>query len=596
MTTIANRPPQWRLRDRLHDHLRLLYPDHNTAELIEAAIAAMRLDPEVATPPGRRNLWDERDAVVISYGDSIRSPNNPPLDCLADFMDRHLKGIVSAVHILPFYPWTSDDGFAVSDYERVHPDLGDWEDIRRISQQFRVMGDCVINHCSAAHPWFTNYQAGLSPGTGYFVEASPDDDLSAVARPRTSPLLRPVNTKAGPRHVWCTFGHDQIDLNFANPALMFEVIRLFRHYLDRGVRAFRLDAVGYVWKTAGTSCLNLPEAHEVVRLLRTLVEHACPDAWIITETNVPVFENLAYFGNANEAHLIYNFSLPPLLLHALCTGNTRHLRAWMMSMPPARDGTTYFNFLASHDGIGLRPVEGLLDDAERDAMVAAMQRFGGRISSRTVAGGKESPYEINIALWDACRGTVAGEDAWQLERFICAHAVMLALEGIPGLYIHSLLGTGNDHAAVERTGRNRSINRATWMVDELDACLADPDSSHAQVFSRMSRLLHLRRQQPAFHPNATQFTLQLQEGLFAFWRQSRDREQCVFCIHNLTPEPQQLALADLNLMRNEPWYELISDQPLGDVWHSVEMAPYQCLWITNHPGGVATSLAGSTDG
>lgn len=585
MSTTAEAPPLWRLRDRLHDHLRVLYPEQNTGALVEACMGAMRLDPETSTPAGRRNLWSEDDAVVITYGDTIQSEQSPPLDTLAGFLSEHLGETISAVHILPFYPWTSDDGFAVSDYDRVHPDLGDWEDIRQISQQFRVMGDCVINHCSGAHPWFENYQAGLSPGAGFFVEANPEDDLSAVARPRTSPLLRPVQTKAGERHVWCTFGHDQIDLNFANPALMLEIIRLFRHYLDHGVRAFRLDAVGYVWKAPGSSCLNLPEAHEVVRLLRTLVEHACPEAWIITETNVPIFENLAYFGNANEAHLIYNFSLPPLLLHALCTGNTRHLRAWMMSMPPARDGTTYFNFLASHDGIGLRPVEGLLDDTERDAMVTAMRGFGGQISSRTVAGGKESPYEINIALWDACRGTIDGEDEWQLERFLCAHAVMLALEGIPGLYIHSLLGTGNDVERLERTGRNRSINRSVWMVDELNAQLAAPDSHHAQVFDRMSHLLKLRRQQPAFHPNATQFTLQLKEGVFAFWRQSRDRQQCVFCINNLTPLSQLLSLIDLNLMRNEPWFELISGQPLSDVWQEIELTPYQSLWITNKPGG-----------
>lgn len=582
MSTMAE-PTPWRLRDRLHDHIRLLYPDADTGSLVEACMAAMRLDPETPTPEARRNLWSEADSVVITYGDTITEPEAHPLDSLAGFMRDRLSGTVSAVHILPFYPWTSDDGFAVSDYGVVHPDLGDWDDIRQISQDFRVMGDCVINHCSASHQWFKNYQQGVAPGVGYFVEADPGEDLSAVARPRTSSLLLPVDTRQGLRHVWCTFGHDQIDLNFANPELMLEVIRLFRLYLNRGVKAFRLDAVGYVWKERGTSCLNLPGAHEVVRLLRTLVEHAEPDAWIITETNVPIFENLAYFGNANEAHLIYNFSLPPLLLHALCTGNSRYLRAWMMSMPPARDGTTYFNFLASHDGIGLRPVEGLLDDDARDAMVTAMQGFGGMVSWRTVAGGEQKPYEINIALWDACRGTVHGEDEWQLERFICAHAVMLALEGIPGIYVHSLLGTGNDIDGLKRTGRNRSINRARWNRDALETALDDPETSHAQVFARMTRLLELRREQPAFHPNATQFTLQLREGLFAFWRQSRDRHQCVFCVNNLTHEPQKLALADLNLMRTEHWYDLISGQDIPDAWCEIELAPYQSLWITNRP-------------
>ena len=219
----------------------------------------------------------------------------------------------------------------------------------------------------------------------------------------------------------------------------------------------------------------------------------------ITETNVPNRENLTYFGNANEAHAIYNFSLPPLLLNTLVTGNCRHLKTWLMSMPPAQMGTTYLNFIASHDGIGLRPTDGLLTEDEKQRLINTMESFGGRVSYRRAPDGRDQAYEINITLWDALKGTAeGGSDHWQLQRFLCAHTVMLALEGIPAFYIHSLLGTVNDQARVEHTGRLRSINRSQWQIDTLESTLDDPLSHHGKVFHELKRLIGIRRDQPAF--------------------------------------------------------------------------------------------------
>ena len=256
---------------------------------------------------------------------------------------------------------------------------------------------------------------------------------------------------------------------------------------------------------------------------------------------------------------------------------------WMMSLPPAQNGTAYFNFIASHDGIGLRPAEGLLSDAELDSLVTTMQRFGGQVSYRALEDGQSKPYEINISLFDALQGTVAGPDHLAVERFVCAHAIMLGLEGIPGIYLHSLLGTRNDYARVENTGHQRAINRHQWDCDVLEAILAREDSTHRIVLDRLKTLLALRRRQRAFHPNATQFTLHLGSALFGFWRQSLDRRQSIFCISNISPQPQRLALSDINLTDTEQWQDLIGTTLYEGRGEVLELQPYQSLWITNVP-------------
>ena len=576
------------LFDRVLHHVEAIYHDTAIATeydvLARELLALMRLDELTPSPAQYVNHWSQRDAIVITYGDTLLREGEVPLVTLKHFFDNYSDGLVTGVHILPFYPWSSDDGFAVLDYSSVNESLGSWQDVSAIAGEYDLMADLVINHCSGRSLWFENFLNDKSPGKDYFFTASPDDDLSAVVRPRTSDLLREVKTPQGTRYVWCTFSHDQVDLDFRNPEVLKQFVSIVRHYLDQGVRIFRLDAVAFLWKVPGTSCLNLEETHEVVRLLRTLVEHAVAGAILITETNIPNRENLSYFGNANEAHCVYNFSLPPLLVNALVTGDCRHLKTWMMSMPPAQNGTAYFNFIASHDGIGLRPAEGLLSDEELEDLVATMRHFGGHVSYRALEDGQNKPYEINISLFDALQGTTSGPDSWGVERFVCAHAIMLALEGIPGIYIHSLFGTRNDYERVENSGHYRAINRHQWDYDALMGELAREESSHAQVFSRIKALLEVRRRQAAFHPNATQFTLHLGEAIFGFWRQSMDRRQSIFCISNVGHEPLPLALSDINLIGTDDWVDLISGQHYHSREQVIEIAPYQTLWITNAVG------------
>ncbi|MAR89296.1 MAG: alpha-amylase [Pseudomonadales bacterium] len=573
------------LRSKLAGSLEFIYPDIDTQYLATQLIETMGLDKECHRPGDHQNNWDEAEVLLITYADTIRDngkPDEKPLVTLHRFLEEKLKDSISSVHILPFFPYSSDDGFSVMDYLAVNESHGDWDDIRRVAKEFRLMSDLVINHMSARSRWFDNFKKRIDPGKDYFFEASPEDDLSAVVRPRTSPLLTEVQTEDGVRHVWCTFSEDQVDLNFKNPQVLLEFVNIIRQYMEVGVEIFRLDAVAFLWKEVGTPCIHLQQTHEIIKVLRLLIEHRNPSAVIITETNVPNRENLTYFGNANEAHVIYNFSLPPLVIYTLISGDCRHLKTWLMSMPPAQMGTTYLNFIASHDGVGLRPTDGLLNEEEKGQLVGAMQQFGGRVTFRRAREGFDKPYEINISLYDAMKGTIeGGADKWQLQRFVCAHAIMLGLEGIPAFYIHSLLGSENDYAKLENTGRNRSINRSQWDINQLQEQLENKFSHHSKVYQQLTELIAIRRRQPAFHPNATQFTLHLGLQIFGFWRQSMRRDQSIFCIYNISPETQQVALSDINLIGTDHWHDLISGMKIEDQSGSLTLTPYQTLWLSN---------------
>ena len=574
--------PQKELEHRVREHLAFIYPALDDDSYLSQLIAEMSLGRNLQIPASHHNNWDETDNILITYGNSIMNNDELPLHTLHKFLNDHLKDNIKSVHILPFFPFSSDDGFSVMDYLEVNPSLGEWEDIEAIGKDYRLMSDLVLNHMSSRSRWFDNFKKRVDPGKDYFAEANPTDDYSAVVRPRNSSLLNKIETADGERHVWCTFSPDQVDLNFKNPQVLLEFVKIIRKYLNHGVAIFRLDAVAFLWKEPGTPCIHLQQTHEIIKLLRTLIEHFFPEVVLICECNVPNRENLTYFGNANEAHIIYNFSLPPLLLYTLLSGDCRHLKTWVMSMPPAQSGTAYLNFIASHDGIGLRPLDGLINDSDRDQLVETIKNFGGKITMRRAREGYDKPYELNIALFDALKGTIAsGEDEWGLERFICAHVIMLALEGIPAVYIQSLFGSRNDYRRLEHTGRNRSINRHIWQVDDLEQTLADKDSTHARVFDELNRLIDIRKQQSAFHPNATQFTLHLGTEVFAFWRQSMSRNQSIFCLSNVTDQIQLINLTDINLISTDSWRDLINDENIADLGSQLHLQPYQTLWISN---------------
>ena len=589
MTTVAETPQKpmvitRRLRESIRLHLENIYPERDSRALTRQVLEAFWSDGVVPRKRGRtagNAMWSADNTYVITYGNSIIDGEHKPLSLLQDFLTENLKGVIKGVHILPYFPYTSDDGFSITDYRVVDSGLGGWEDIERISREFRLMSDLVLNHCSSQSHWFNEFRMGHEPYKDFFFTASLDDDLSQVVRPRAHPLLRTVETADGERHVWCTFSHDQVDFDFSNPEVLLEFLRIMRFHINRGVRTIRLDACAFMWKEVGTSCIHLPQTHEIIRLMRVLADFSEESVVLITETNVPNVENLSYFGNRNEAHMIYNFSLPPLMLHALLNGTSHYLNAWQMAMPPAQMGCAYFNFTASHDGIGLRPAESLLSEEAITGMVDTIQQFGGRVSMRQLSDGTMRPYEMNVSLFDALKGTVKGEDEYNIPRFLCSQTIAMALEGIPAFYIHSLLATGNDQEGVEKSGHNRAINRHRWNYDRLQEALADETTQHAQVFNEMCRLIGIRTQQQAFHPNATQFTLHLGEKLFGFWRQSVDRSQSIFAIGNVTDETLEIPAMSLNLIGGESWTDLISGEPITGGGNKISFAPYQCRWISN---------------
>ena len=168
-----------------------------------------------------------------------------------------------------------------------------------------------------------------------------------------------------------------------------------------------------------------------------------------------------------------------------------------------------------------------------------------------------------------------------VERFLCAHTIMLALEGIPGVYFQSLLGSLNDHERVAMTGSFRSINRHHWGYHALVELLGDDKSHYGRVFTAMKRLISIRTGQSAFHPNATQFTLHLGEQIFGFWRQGLNRRQSIFCLNNISDKPAVLLLSDLNLISTHQWSDLLSGNVFDDLHATVEIAPYQSIWLSN---------------
>ncbi len=525
-------------------------------------------------------LWSQDDVILISYGDSICRPDQLPLETLCRFFKQQLAGIISVVHLLPFFPYSSDDGFAVIDYLQVNPELGDWPQIAELNRHCDLMVDLVINHVSSQHRWFQQFLRATEPGRDYFVTPPDDADLAQVVRPRQSPLLTEVATEAGPARVWTTFSADQVDVDFSNPQVLLEYIRILLFYLRQGARFIRLDAVAFLWKEWGTSCLNLPQTHEIVKLLRELLATIAPPTVLLTETNLPHHQNLSYFGDSDEAHMIYQFSLAPLLLHGLHRGTSSYLCDWARTRCNAPPGCTFLNFTASHDGVGMRPVEGLLPQGEIDLLLKGMENFGALISYKNNADGSKSPYEINITYFDALKGSWLGEDCWQIARFLLAQTLMLGLRGIPALYIHSLLATPNDTAGVDQTGRARRINRRRWQWDELKELLNDDQSPQAIVFNELRRRLRIRREQAAFHPDAKQEILPLGDSLFGFWRTSLDGKQRIFAVHNLTDQPRQLYLdAALDGQFPGRWVGLLTGEVVTSERAVIDLPPYHVLWL-----------------
>ncbi len=575
--------------ERIRTHLEFLYGPETAAGTwprLHAKLHTFRqAHPhfEAAAPPALP--LSEQDAVLITYADQFRRPGQAPLHTLGDFLDAHLAGAVNAVHLLPFFPYSSDDGFSVIDYHQVDPRVGSWPDVARLGTKYRLMFDAVINHISSRSEWFQAYLRQEAPYRGYFIEVPPDTDLSKVVRPRALPLLTPVETAAGGRHVWTTFSDDQIDLNYANPEVLLAIIDVLLRYVSMGAEIIRLDAIAYLWKEVGTPCIHLPQTHAVIKLWRAALDAVAPHVILLTETNVPHEENISYFGQGgDEAQMVYQFPLAPLVLHTFLTGDAGKLTAWAAGLEVPSERTAFFNFIASHDGLGVRPAEGILTAGELDALVERTQAHGGRVSYKNNPDGSRSVYELNITLYDFLNPSEEADTDTGISRFLASQAIMLSLAGVPGIYVHSLFGSRNCQAYVEETGRARSINREKFDLDDLEAALRRPGSRSGRVLAGYRRLLEARRRLPGLHPASLQRVLALHPGVFAVLRGDRSP---VLCLANVTGAAASLSLelGTQKLEAHTAWENRLSGQRFraaGGVL-ALALAPYESAWLCPVP-------------
>ena len=570
--------------DRIRTKLEYIYGDETgsaTLKKLGKLIDKWRkVLPDIPAPPGGGVPATQADAVMICYGDNIQSPQMAPLATLKTFADQRLKGVISGIHILPFSPYSSDDGFSVMDYRKVNPDWGDWSDISAIAKEFRLMADLVLNHCSARGTWFTQFLKGNPKYANYFITVEPGTDLSAVFRPRALPLLHEFEVNGEKKQVWTTFSEDQVDLNFANPDVFLEFVDILLDYVDKGVRIIRLDAIGFLWKEIGTSCMHHPKTHEMVKLFRLILGETAPGVILITETNVPYKENISYFGDGtDEAHMVYQFTLPPLTMDAFIRGDASKLSSWAATLPEPNPNYTFFNFLASHDGVGVLPAKGYLSDEEIDNLIKEVKERGGLVSYKSTPEG-DVPYELNISYRDAI-AEKSLPDNLRAAKFLSSQAVMLSMAGMPGIYIHSLLGSGNWKDGVGVTGVNRTINREKLSLNQLNLELDDSGSLRFMIFSGYSRLLKARSSHKAFHPTAGQRILDLGKSLFALKRTSSDGDS-VLCLQSVSSEAQLVNLASEipgEGKTPEKLFDLYSGRNIPVTEGKVEMTPWQVLWL-----------------
>ncbi|MHB9139179.1 MAG: sugar phosphorylase [Victivallaceae bacterium] len=521
--------------------------------------------------PPRRAGWSQQDALLITYADSILG-DDAPLRILRRFLADQVGKLLTCVHLLPFYPYTSDDGFAVKDFRAVRADLGGWQDVRDLSANYRVVFDGVINHASASGNYMKGYRTGNPDYADFFIALDPGVDTSTVRRPRTLPLLHDYDTFAGKKWLWTTFSSDQPDLNFANPAVLLEMLDVLLGYAENGAAIIRLDAIAYLWKQLGTACVNLPQTHELIKLIRDVMDAVAPHVLLLTETNIPHQENVSYFGNGgDEAQMIYNFSLAPLILWSLHKGNANALTSWARSIKWISSKATYLNITATHDGIGMRPTEGILSDNERAELVQLAYDHGGNVAGKRNENGSITPYELNLNYFDAVNNPRSDEpEDLQIRRFMSSQAIPMSLMGIPGVYIHSLLGSRNDYAGVKASGRARSINREQLRLDDLRNELADSNSRRARVLAGIKRLLAIRGEQSAFHPDAFQEILSLEPELFVVRRHNKHTGQRLLAIHNISGRQlrAQIMNSGVDLLNNE-----------SITGNGIDMLPYQTRWI-----------------
>lgn len=520
----------------------------------------------------------EKDVILITYGDQVNKDYEPSLQTLKGFMDKHLKGIVNSVHILPFYPYSSDDGFSVVNYGAVDPKMGSWREIEQISADYRLMVDGVINHISQFSDWFKAFLSGDPYFQDFFTEVDPSLDLSKVVRPRALPLLSEfVDNNGKIRHVWTTFSKDQVDLNYKSHRVLRNVLDALFYYVEKGATLIRLDAIAFIWKEIGTECVHLEQTHELIQLMREVLHEVAPEVIIITETNVPHHENVSYFGSGDdEAQMVYNFALPPLLVHSVLNEDTKTLTKWAKTLTLPSDKVCFFNFTASHDGIGLRPVKGILTDEEIQYIGDTVREHGGLVSYKTDADGSKSAYELNCSYMDALTHPNEDEEV-RYKRMFLTQATVLAMPGVPGIYFHSLVGSRNYHDGVKHSGVNRTINREKYHIDWLEKELESQGTLAKKMLDTYKRIVSIRINEPAFNPFGKFEFLDLGSSLFAVDQHCINNKERVLAIHNFSGKEVNCELPET---LNFPLTDILALGASSKITNtSVVLKPFQMMWL-----------------
>ena len=517
----------------------------------------------------------EKTTMVISYGNSITDGNVKSLKAFNEFFKKYLNNSFNTIHFLPFYPSSSDSGFAVKDHYKIDPRLGSWSNINNISKNASIMADLVINHSSARGLWFSNFLKNKSPGKDYFFTVDKKFNSSKVVRPREHKLLKRIKLFDKNRYLWRTFSPDQIDLNFQNPKVLMRFIKIILNLISHGVKIFRLDAIAYLWKQNGTSCINHQKTHNIIKLIRSICDLLKTKTIIITETNLPEKENLSYFGNNDESNWVYNFSLPPLLVYSLLFEDSSKITKWSMSLPNTKKGNNYLNFIASHDGIGMRPVEGILEKNKQKKLLKRLEANGSEFSYRKIHGKGKKVYEANITLFNAFKKSDFDKNGkFYFERYFAAHTIMMSFEGIPAIYFNSIFGNSNDNSKFIISGNKRDLNRYRWNKTKLENHLKDKNSKQYKFYKKMTLLIKIRKNQKAFHPDAPRKTLNLGKNFFGIKRTSVDKKQSIVCITNITSDKQTIVL-NKDILKGK---NLLGEK-IQVNGKNIELLPFQTIWL-----------------
>jgi sucrose phosphorylase len=362
------------------------------------------------------------------------------------------------------------------------------------------------------------------------------------------------------------------------------MVEILLFYVRRGADFIRLDAVTYLWDELGTTGVHLNQTHIIIKLFRAILDAVAPHVALITETNVPHEDNIKYFGNGNdEAQMVYNFALPPLVLHAFQTGRASKLTDWAAKLKKISDSATYFNFLDSHDGVGVMAVKNILSQHEIEMMALKVIENGGFISYKNESDGSETPYELNITWYSAINGEDKKEsDDFQVKRYLASRAVALVIMGIPGIYLHGLLGSKNDAEAVIEEEQTRSINRKNINKRELIRALLNPATTTYKVVYQLANLIMKRNRQRAFSPNAAQRVLDVSEYCFTVLRTSVDKSEHILAITNVSEREQEIRIAKKQLnLPYENWLDLIEnkDHRIENNELSLKIEPYGIRWL-----------------